>query len=509
MEPIHTDQPDNFFLKRLAEIFPPEAQIYLVGGAVRDRLLGKPYHDLDLIIREHAIQAARKAANLLGGAFYILDIERDYGRIVLELSDGEIFYLDFAAYQGADLESDLRSRDFTVNAMALDIHQPTHLVDPCKGLQDLKDHCLRACSPDSFNRDAIRVLRAIRQAVALNFKIEPQTRNWLKAAVPKVSGISAERIRDEIFRGLEGSHPSRCWRLYDAVGLLPVLFPELEALKGVYQDPPHTLDVWNHSLAVLEGLERILGILADNRWESNAGDLKLAQASLYLGKFRDRLIQHINNALTPLRSRKAMLYLSALYHDVAKPQHETRDEAGIQHFYRHEESGAEMASNRCEAMELSVPETRYMETMVKHHMRVHHLARNPDVISKKAIYRFFRDCGGIGIDVCLLSLADTLGTYGVTLPEDRWLNEIQVCRILLDAYWEQHDTVVAPQRVINGDDLMIKLQLQPGPMIGRLLEAIREAQAVGDVKDQQEAIAYAEKLIRRWKNDPTTSEPKL
>ncbi|MDW8226581.1 MAG: hypothetical protein RMJ60_02135, partial [Anaerolineales bacterium] len=199
----------------------PDQTIYLVGGAVRDLLVGRSSRDFDFALPQGGIATARQVAKALQAHFYPLDLERDTGRVVLSTSQGEHLYLDFATFRGKTLEDDLRGRDFTVNAIALD-PRTGQIFDPLGGARDVKDKLLRACSPTSFSEDPLRILRSVRLAADFNFRILPETRQAMKESVALLSTVSAERVRDELFRILEGPAPATCLRALDLLGVLRV-----------------------------------------------------------------------------------------------------------------------------------------------------------------------------------------------------------------------------------------------------------------------------------------------
>src|SRR5687768_1254562 len=178
----------------------PEQEIYLVGGTVRDMLLKRVSHDLDFALPSNGISLARRVANALNANFMVLDEERDTGRVIVIESDGTRTFMDFATYRGGStLEADLRARDFTINAIAFDLRTQT-LTDPLNGASDLRAKFIRACSPTSLKDDPVRILRAVRQAAAFEFKIEPETRKAMQQAVGLLPDRSPERQRDELFK---------------------------------------------------------------------------------------------------------------------------------------------------------------------------------------------------------------------------------------------------------------------------------------------------------------------
>jgi hypothetical protein len=217
--------------------------------------------------------------------------------------------------------------------------------------------------------------------------------------------------------------------------------------------------------------------------------------ALRLGRFKRQINEHYQKRITPDRSLKALLLLSSLYHDAGKPRVAEVDERGIIRFFRHEIESAEIIAHRGRDLRLSSQEIERLQTIVRHHMRPLALTNTARQPSRKAIYRFYRDTQAAGVDICLLSLADLWATYGHTLPQDLWSAHLDTVQALLEAYWEQEEEKVNPPRLINGKDLIETLRLKPGPEIGRILEAVREAQAVGEITDRVGAIRYAKELL--------------
>ncbi len=490
-----TPNPDLFHSPLIDAIRAATDQpIYLVGGAVRDHLLNRTSHDLDFAVPQNAIAMARTIANRLNAAFYPLDEENDTGRVVIIENDNRTI-LDFAGFRGPDLESDLRGRDFTINAIAYEL-QTEHPIDPLGGVNDLRNKTLRACSETSLSDDPIRILRAIRQAAAFGFTIESSTRKWMKESTQLLGNISAERLRDEIFKILEGPRPDASLRAMEMLGILPVILPELPALKGVAQSSPHVHDIWTHTLAVLRHLEDILTLLSSayNEEKSNA-DLLNGLLVLRLGRFRTQLTQHLADNLNTDRSARALLFFSALYHDVCKPETRSMDENQRIRFFGHDEKGSIIATKRGMALHLSNDELDRLKTIIRNHMRVHfHTSRRAAEgkdVSRKAIYRYFRETGPAGIDIILLSLADLRATYDHTLTQETWIAALDVCRTLLEAYYEKPEEIIAPPQLVNGNDMINELNMKPGRDIGLLLELIRENQAAGKLSTREEALAYA------------------
>ena len=507
----------------------PEQEIYLVGGAVRDALLGKLSHDLDFVVPGNAISVARRVANILKADFYVLDEGFDAARVIvtgqLSLSSQDQpaddnnptqvdtragrDILDFTSFRAgpatgepATLEGDLRARDFAINAIAYDMRTDS-ILDPMNGGADLRARAIRACSPSAMDEDSIRILRGVRLAAALDFKIEAATREAMKIAVGRLPQISPERQRDELFKILEGKRPDAAVRALELLGTFPYLMPELRAMKGVQQSTPHVADVWEHTLSTIQHLESILGSIAGGYNPEKNNDLLTGLLSGRKGSYRAQFASHLGHTLNPERSVRGLLFFAALFHDVSKPETGSVEVGGRIRFIGHDVRGAEVAMGRAKAFNLSNDEVVRLTTIIKNHMRFHfhvnRLEREGKEPSRKAIYRFFRDAGEAGIDLILLGLADVRGTRGHTLTQETWIHSLHVARIFLENYWEKPEESVAPPRLIDGNDLMAEYKLQSGRVIGELLETIREAQATGQISTRAEALELGRAWLRTKK----------
>ena len=480
-----------------------DQEMYLVGGAVRDILLNRLSRDFDFALPSKGIASARRVANTLNADFMVLDDERDTGRVIVTGSDGARTFLDFATYRGNNLEEDLRARDFTINAISFDLRAQT-LIDPLNGASDLRARVIRACSPTSLSDDPVRILRAVRQAAAFEFKIDLETRKAMKQAASLLPRISPERQRDELFKILEGPKPDVSMRALEILGVFPYLLPELPALKGVEQSTPHIHDVWEHTLSVLGYLENILAALAPGHSADDTNDLFTESFTRYMGKFREKFAEHFAETLNADRSVHAALFFAALYHDVQKPATKSTDETGRIRFFDHDVKGAEVAVERGRAFNLSNDEVERIQKIVANHMRFHffssRLERDKQGPSRKAIYRFFRDTGKAGVDLVLLGLADLRGIQGSTLSQETWTAALEVACALLENYWEKPQETVAPPRLLDGNELMSELGLEPGRVVGQLLEEIREAQATGKVESREQALEFAREHLKKLEN---------
>ncbi len=466
------------------------APVYLVGGTVRDALLGRPVKDIDLATPGDGLQIARRAADDLGGAFYPLDAERSVGRVVLDRAEGRLL-IDVARFRGKTLEADLRARDFTVNAMAVDLAgDPDAVFDPSGGLEDLRARRLRLCAPTSIADDPTRALRAVRLSIALGLRMEPETREAVRRDGARLVEISAERVRDEFMAMLQGPKPAAALRALDALDLMDLIVPEVAAMRGLEQSSPHAYTLWEHTLRVVEQMDAVLKIISAERTDNTAAQAALGIAVMQLDHYRADLQAHLAQPWPDGRTMRGLLMLGALLHDIGKPGTKTVQDEGRTRFFNHDRIGAAMAEARCQALRLSRHEVRRVASVVHYHMRPMMLANEPK-ISGKAVYRFFRDAqDGVGVDVCLLALADYLGTVGVNLNLEDWSHYIEVVAMLLGAYFQRRRQVVEPPPLLTGHDIQAALGLPAGPRVGQLLEALREAQASGEVGTREEALAF-------------------
>lgn len=476
-------------VERIAEILAGE-DVYLVGGVVRDVYMRRPVHDLDLVALTDGQPIARRIANTLGGAYYPLDASRGIGRAIIE-SDGVPFTIDVAQARGPDLHADLVDRDFTVNALATPLDQLEMIIDPTDGLTDLSRQLVRQCSPHSISNDPVRMLRAVRISLSHGFHLTAETKAAIRENLPNLNNISEERIRDEFFKLLGGPRPHAALTILSVLGILDVLLPETSALMGVTQSPPHIYDVWRHTVGVVESMGQVFSVFGQRRDDETTANFGMGTFKFAVNHLYRDIQTHLAATQWPNdRSHRALLILAALAHDIGKPSTRSVGDDGKIHFYRHEDVGADMVAAWGRRLALSNDEIDRLKTIVFHHLRPAQLARESS-ISRRSKYRFWHDVGVAGVDICLLSVADQLGKYGPTLPQDFWLKFVDNLRDLLEGYFQEQETLVAIKPLINGNDLIQQLGLQPSRQLGQLIEALREAQALQQFSTPAEALNWA------------------
>lgn len=479
-------------IESLAEILA-EDDIWLVGGVVRDVYLRRPVHDIDLTSPVDGRRIARHIANTLGGHYYSLDDERRVGRALLTWQETN-YIIDVAQFRTPTLIEDLKDRDFTVNALAVNLQELDKVIDPTNGLQDIRAKLVRPCSEKAIENDPVRAIRAVRLGISHQLHLTPEAKAACRAAAAKLSTISQERIRDEFFKLLETNRPHAGLVSLDILGILAQILPETQSLKGLQQSPPHVFDVWRHTLSVVEHMSRLSTSLSNRRDDNSSANFAMGMAVYGLAHLRGSIVEHLQSHWPNDRSHRALLNLAALAHDIAKPTTQTVGQDQRIHFYQHEVHGGEIAKAWAKRLALSNGESERLQLIVRHHMRPAQLTRNKK-LSRRASYRFWRDTGLAGVDICLLSIADQLGKFGNTLPQAFWLDHIRTIQQLLDGYFEDHESLVDIKPFINGDDIMAAFDVMPGPFLGQVIQALKEAQALGEFSDRESALRWVENWL--------------
>jgi poly(A) polymerase len=451
-----------------------EGPAWIVGGAIRDALLGERVSDADLAVeRGREEGAARAIAKVAGGTAFQLSEEHASWRAIAP-TDG--WHVDVVALRAETIEEDLRARDFTVNAIARPL-EGGELIDPTGGRADSESRLLRAASEGAFRDDPMRLLRAPRLAAGHDLAIEPGTADLARSAAAQAADPAGERQFAELRGIVAGPRPMRGIELMDELDLTAVVLPELEALRGVVQNPNHHLDVLGHTLAVLEewlGLERDL--------EDFAGELA------------PEIQAFLDEPLADELSRREALRFGALFHDLGKP--ETRNEgAGYVTFIGHDEVGARIIAEICRRLRVSRRLSINLQGLALHHLRLGFLIHQRP-LSRRAVYDYLVATEPVSADVTLLSVADRLAARGEgpLASEEMVQAHLDLAREMLrDALAWHRDG--PPRPPLSGDDLARELGLEPGPELGRLLEELRAETFTGEIGSRAEAIERARQLI--------------
>lgn len=456
---------------------------YLAGGMVRDMLLGRDVEDIDIAVAGDALEAAAGIAASLGGKYIPLDEKNRIGRVVLTVSDRK-WELDFTSIKGG-IEPDLARRDFTINAMAIGLeemiqepHSPS-IIDPFHGQDDLERGVIRVVGESAFVDDPVRLLRAVRLAAELSFTVKEDTEELVRRYAHLIDSVAGERVREELLRLLILPHGGQHLRYLEEVGLLGSIFPELAQTKGVTQPEEHYWDVFEHSLRTVQAVDFLL---REGDWEYAGGE------ALEAVPWSEELAQHFSSEVGHGSTRKALLRLAALLHDIAKPQTKTVEESGKTRFLGHAGEGAVAVIDILERLRFSAREVKLVEIMVKSHLRPTQMSHE-GLPTNRAIYRYFRDTGEAGIAILFLSLADHLATRGENFDPAHWREHVEIIAYVLSRHAEEKKLTLPP-KLIDGHDLIKLFGLSPGPRFAEILEAVREAQAAGEVNTREEVLNY-------------------
>ena len=461
---------------------------YLVGGFVRDWLLfAKPGHDIDIAVSGDPEVVAQTIAQRLSGT--VVPLSPAHGVIRIACSgnseSGEPpWNVDINGFIGL-IEDDLGRRDFSVNAMAVPIADwpsTDAVIDQLGGKVDLATKTIRALNPGVFRDDPGRLLRAIRLAGQLKFRVEPGTSRQIRADSSLLVKVSPERVREEFLNILSADGAKGQLEVLDHFGLFEQVIPELQSAKGVDQPNMHYWDVWGHTMHTVEAAELI------TKGHQNSPVFSCVP-------WTEKSEAHFNQQATDGHTRATVLKLAALFHDIAKPETKSQDDAGRTRFFGHSEQGAGVATQRLSQLRVSSKGTEMVAKMVEHHLRPTGMKDGVDWPTDRAIYRYFRDVGDVAIDTLYLCLADYLGAKGPELIHEEWLNHARMVGHILHVGTSEP---VSPTtiRLITGHDLMTHYNLQPGPEIGAVLERVEEARAAGEIETKEQALEMAGNALR-------------
>jgi poly(A) polymerase len=428
---------------------------YLVGGAVRDLILGREIQDFDFSVSTDPRAVARKVADKLNAAFYVMDPVRMTSRVICVPKTGSRQVMDFSFLQG-DISEDLLERDFTVNAIAIDLTDPEKFIDPLKGGRDLKEKWLHPCSLLSFSKDPVRVIRAARYAASLGLQIEAATSRLIENAVDILDSVSLERQRDELFKILNSTDAIKAILLLEKFSVLKKLGLCIEGDKS-------------NQFRVFERFESILSSKIGGK-DACFFSAASFQSTFYV--IRQELTSFFRTRNSNGHSRfqldKFFLLIDRFSNDKFEPL--------IMQVFSNEEREliSILRKNESTTLELLISSFE---------------------LEKRECYLFFKQVGQVGIDLILLSLTRIAGKPAAELDQQKWLRTLERAEMLIDV-WFKHPEISRPMPVVNGNEIMTILNLRPGPLIGELLEKIKENQAVGNIHNRVDAIRWLKDTLK-------------
>jgi putative nucleotidyltransferase with HDIG domain len=451
---------------------PLSGDAWLVGGAPRDRLLGRATIDFDVVLTGDPKPVARALATEGRGHAFRLSDGFGVWRVVARDRSWQVDLIPLAA---ETIEHDLAKRDFTINAIAEPLRGGGP-IDPFGGVEDLRARRVRMVAPTAFERDPLRVMRLARIACELGFEIEPETAGAARVKAEGLAVVAPERVFSELMRIIRADQAVTGLSLMEAVGATAVVLPELSALRGVEQSRYHHLDVYAHTLAVVDAT-----VALERDPSATLGEHGAAVHELLAQPFAHEL------------TRGDALRFGALFHDMAKPRTRGVTDSGRVTFMGHDVVGAELAHDVLRRLRASERLAEYVAALARHHLRLGFLVHSMPV-TRRDIYRYLQACDPVQVDVTLLSVADRLATRGKG-SEDAIARHIELARQLLG---EALSWIAAPPRPpVRGNELIRELGRLPGPEVGRLLAELEEASFAGEVRGRDDALALARELHAR------------
>jgi poly(A) polymerase len=452
----------------------PGARAWIVGGTVRDALLGRPIHDVDLAIDGDAHQAAERIRARSGGPIFRLS---DTFGSFRALAPDRDWMADLTPLQGDTIEQDLAMRDFAINAIAVPL-EGGDPIDPLGGIADVERRMLRVL-PGAYDRDPLRPLRLVRLATELDLVADAPTEEATKAAAPRVTDAAAERVFAELRRLVTADRVLDGLDLADALGIVRAVIPELADLHGVDQSAFHHADVHGHTIEVLQellGLER---------------DLERVFGPELTPRVRAVLDEPLSDELT----RGQALRFAALFHDIGKPRTRGVRPDGRVTFIGHDAVGEDVIGGICRRLRTSTALRDYLGHITRHHLMLGFMVHERP-LSRAAVYRYLTTTEPVSIETTVLTCADRLATRGRN-AEEAIAKHLDLARELMAEAIEFRERG-RPRPPVRGDVLARELGMRGGPELGELLERLREAAFTGEATTPDEAL----QLARRLRNNP-------
>lgn len=460
----------------LSPLKDAETVFHLVGGAVRDREMGRPVTDMDLVCKD-AKRATEKLASIQNAAVirFLKNPEAPCYRLVNRSDKDD--HLDISELRGGSISADLAYRDFTINAMAIPIYPDGQLgetIDPFDGITDIKKKRIRVTGPAVFEKDPLRILRAVRFSAELGFSLTTDTLDMIRLHAGKIDQIAGERIWAELKRILQNENSTAFIRLMDESQVLTRVFPEISDMKNCPQNAYHHLDVWPHTMVVLRHCEKMIN-----------------DPTHHFGQGAETVKEHFITG-----HRTALLKLTALLHDVGKPSTRGYDTTTRRiTFHGHDKVGAEMVDQIARRLRLSNLERTYLVTMVAEHLRILFLAK-PEVKPSTRM-RIFRALKDDAISLIIHGMADILAIRGPISTRAYRQTYLSWARTTIATFNQSIKPHLSPKNdLVRGKDLLA-LGMSPGPGLGKVLSQVRHAQDNGYVQDRAAALALAKTLVSK------------
>ena len=437
------------------KIIPKIKGAYIVGGSIRDIILGRIPLDYDIAVLGNPEKFAKKIA--VKKSDHIVEIGKKDHKIIRVISGNKIF--DISMVNGNTIEDDLLRRDFTINAMAYSLASEK-IIDSTGGMKDIADKKIRMVSDTAFDRDPVRLIRAYRMGASLDFEIDANTVSVIRKNAKLIKNSAGERIRLEFLKILQTPKSHYFISQMADTGLLFAIFPELTKLRGCFQNRFHQYDVFEHTMRAFFRLENIL----DNK-----------------------IIHTID------KNTASLLKFAILLHDVGKPLAKSVDSEGDVHFYGHGRKGAEITKKISSRIKLSAKEEYFIDFIIRNHVNPLHLfiAKSKGRLTNKVITRFFIKYGDNTPYLLLHSIADMKGKGNKGKEEF-----IEFAKNMISIFFSEFMPRKKMPPLVTGNDLINEFGLSPSPLFKKILSNVEEARLSNKINTRQEALLLVKKLLK-------------
>ena len=464
-------------------------EAYIVGGAVRDLMLGRDSKDVDIVVDGNALQIAKLISDHRQVKYFVLNERHSTVRVLVQSEFLDSYAIDVSIIRNS-ISYDLMQRDFSCNSLALPIGSAVRawsadeIIDPQDGVTCVSQRVLTVISDQSFREDPLRLLRAFRLAVELDFVIDERTLAAVADNTRLISTVSSERVREELLRIVGAPKSAQALELMSELGVLDELLPELVEGRDVEQPPEHQSDVLTHNLRTPEKLHDLVV-----RSESPYGSVAASEP------YCDWSDELLNDDFSDGYPRWNLLALAGLLHDIGKPRTKTIETGGKIRFLNHGIVGADLAREVLIRLRFSSKAVNFVTTLIRHHMRPSQIYAEGRLPTDKAIYRYHRDLTDTANDLLFLSLADYLAAVQEKFDSKYWLYRCTITDQVLE--WNHKESIINKARYLDGHDIIQEFSVEEGPVVGRLLALLDEAVALGTVRSREEALVYlAEEQVK-------------
>ena len=446
------------------KVVPPSMKIYLVGGAVRDILLERPIRDFDFTVEGLVRPIGKHIADELNGAYYVLDDEREMVRVIIDDEQMGQFDIDIALLTGDSIEDDLRDRDFTFNAMAIQISDPPELIDPLGGWNDLQNKRLRMCNSHSLSDDPLRSMRAVRMSLEFGLEMDAELLAAMYETNSKLSASSMERYRDELFKIIRLYQNGKALRKFEEFRFLDHLFPDW------YNE-------FSPEVEWIENTDLFCSLLTYNRNVNELKDDFIVFATSRLGNYKEALINFFDRSIALYHNRRMLTSFASIAFTLTK--------------------GIDIIKPWCSRLAFSSSETNFVLNAIASFIRIKTLG-DPSPCGDVEIYRFFNQYKEGGLAGLILFLADGYGQKNEARAYQIWCDKVVFVQNLVSAYFTRYMEVISPVPMLTGHDIQELLGIPAGPIIGVMKNSLIEAQIRGSVETLDEAKSFLRQQIKHY-----------